>query len=766
MIEQLTRWVIRWRYLVIAATLIFIGVTGSGVRFLSFTTDYRIFFSEENPQLQAFEEIQNTYSKSDNVLFVLEPSDGQVFTQKTLDAVEWLTHEAWQIPYSNRVDSISNFQHTYAEEDDLIVEDLISDANHLSLKEISRIKAIALQEPFLLNRMISPQAHVTGINVTVQLPGKNVRQEVPEAANFAKELAKKAMARYPHLKIHLTGIVMINNTFPEASRADMQTLIPVMFVAIIVLLGLLLRGFSGAFACLLLLLFSIISTMGIAGWMGIILSPPPAIAPVVILTIAIADGIHILVTMLHEMRISGRAKWDAIITSLRVNFQPIALTSVTTAIGFLSLNFGEVPPFHDLGNIVAIGVGIAFMLSIIFLPAILAILPIQPKVQENSKTQIMMNQLAEFVIGRRHGLMWGLVGVIVLLIAFIPRNEFNDVFEEYFDETFEFRQAADFANENLTGLTYIDYSLSAGQADGIYAPAFLRTVAEFAEWCRQQPEIVYVNTITDTFKRLNKNMHGDDPNYYHLPQQRDLAAQYLLLYEMSLPYGLDVNNQINIDKSAIKLTVIAKRTSTREILALEERIQQWLQQNGLPSMQQTVGASTSIMFSHITSRNIRAMIFGAIIALVLISFILIFALRSLKYGLISLIPNLMPAAMAFGVWGIFVAEIGLGLSMVASMTLGIVVDDTIHFLSNYLRAHREQKLSAAESVRYAFENVGVAMWFSTVVLVVGFFILSFSHFQINAGMGLATAITIALALVADFLLLPPILMKLEDKECA
>jgi len=764
MIEQFTQLVMRWRYLIIVTTLIFVGIAGSGVRFLSFSTDYRIFFSEENPQLQTFEEMQNTYTKSDNVLFVLEPTDGQVFTQKTLEAVEWLTNEAWQIPYSNRVDSISNFQHTYAEEDDLIVEDLISEAKSLSDAEISRIKEIALQEPFLRNRMISPQAHVTGINVTVQLPGKNVRQEVPEVAQFARELVKKTLARYPHLKIHLTGIVITNNTFTQASRADMQTLIPVMFVTIIVLLGLLLRGFSGTFAGLLLLLFSIISAMGIAGWMGIILSPPPAIAPVVILTIAIADSIHILVTMLQEMRVHGRAKWDAIVTSLRLNFQPIALTSLTTAIGFLSMNFGEVPPFHDLGNIVAIGVGIAFVLSVTFLPALLAILPIKPRHQDSSKSQVMMHKLADFVIKRRRGLMWGLTGTIVLLIGFISQNEFNDIFEEYFDKTFEFRQAADFASDNLTGLSYIDYSLSAGQAHGIYDPKFLHTVAKFAEWCRQQPEIVYVNTITDTFKRLNKNLHGDDPDYYRLPQQRDLAAQYLLLYEMSLPYGLDVNNQVNINKSATRVTVITQRISTKGILGLEERVQQWLRQNGLPSMQQTIGSSTSIMFSHIGYRNIRAMIFGAIIALVVISFILIFALGSLKYGLISLIPNLTPAAMAFGVWGIFVAEIGLGLSMVASMTLGIVVDDTIHFLSKYLHAHREQKLSSEDAVRYAFENVGIAMWFSTVVLVVGFLILSLSHFQINAGMGLATAITIAFALVADFLLLPPILMKFAQKK--
>jgi len=150
--------------------------------------------------------------------------------------------------------------------------------------------------------------------------------------------------------------------------------------------------------------------------------------------------------------------------------------------------------------------------------------------------------------------------------------------------------------------------------------------------------MIYVSTITDTFKRLNKNMHGDDPAYYRLPEQRDLAAQYLLLYEMSLPYGLDLNNQINVDKSATRVMVIMETLSTNEVLALEERAQQWLKKNGLPSMQ-VPGASTAIMFANIGARNIQNMLMGAALALVLISALLIFALRSLKFGLISLIPK-------------------------------------------------------------------------------------------------------------------------------
>ncbi len=167
------------------------------------------------------------------------------------------------------------------------------------------------------------------------------------------------------------------------------------------------------------------------------------------------------------------------------------------------------------------------------------------------------------------------------------------------------------------------------------------------------------------------------------------------------------------------------------------------------------------MFSHIGERNIKSMLLGTTVALILISMILVIALRSLKIGLLSLVPNLIPAALAFGVWGIFVGQVGLALSVVTGMTLGIVVDDTVHFLSKYLRARREKGLDAPDAVRYAFNTVGLALVVTSLVLVAGFGVLAFSAFVLNSQMAIMTAVTILFAIVADFLLLPPLLMALD-----
>jgi len=757
------QWVVNHRWWIILATVIVVAASASGMRFLTVNNDTRVFFSKENPQLQALEALENTYNRIDNVLFVIAPKDGDVFTRETLAALEELTEISWQIPYSSRVDSITNFQHTRAEEDDLIVADLVQNAMRLSDADLERIKKIALSEPLLVNRIISSSGHVTGVTVNILKPGESLA-EVPEVSAFARKLTDNFRKKYSGIDIYLTGGVMMDNAFGEASMKDMSTLTPLMFLTLVVITGIALRSFTGTLGTLTIILMSMFTGLGLAGWLRISITAASANAPQIILTLAVADSVHVLVTIFQQMR-RGKSKHEAIAESLRVNFQPVFLTSITTVIGFLTMNFSDAPPFRDLGNIVAMGVTAAFAYSVLFLPALMAVLPVRVKPKPDKADYPSCDRLANFVINRRKLVFWGSLFAIVALTAGTLRIELNDDWIKYFDRSFDIRRATDFTEENLTGFHAIEYSLESGETGGINNPAYLATVEAFANWYRQQPKVVNVNTITDTMKRLNKNMHADDESYFRIPKQRDLAAQYLLLYEMSLPFGLDLNNQINVDKSATRMIVTLKDTTTREMHKMEETARAWLKANAPESML-TYGSGLSVIWAHLSERNINSMLGASFGALVLISVILMFALRSFKLGLLSLIPNLTPAFMAFGVWGLTMGQVGLGLSVVAAMTLGIVVDDTVHFMSKYLRARREHDMNPAGAVRYSFNTVGSAMWITTLALVAGFIVLAFSGYRMNSDMGLMSAITISLALVLDFMFLPTLLMKVEEKKDA
>lgn len=758
--SKLGPWVIKYRWIIILLSFLLVLGAASGGRFLVFKADYRVFFSEDNPQLQAFDKLEKTYSRNDNVLFVLTPKDGNVFTRETLKAVETLTEKAWQIPYSIRVDSVSNFQHTRSEGDDLIVEDLVIDADKLSNSELIYIKNIATSEPLLKRRLVSPEGHVTSVSATIQLPRIDETKEVPEVVGFARKLADEMRILAPDVEVRLSGMVLMNNAFAESAQGDMASLVPLSFAVMFIVLLLLLRSFSTTFGTILVIFMSILTGMGVGGYIGFPLTGPSVSATTIILTVAIANSVHILTTFIHEMR-SGKDKNSAISETLRINLQPVFLASATTMVGFLTMNFSEVPPFQHLGNFVAIGVVASFFLSISFLPALISVLPVRIKVRENDEDKLMV-KLGDFVVNKKKQLMWGMSVFIITLVVFLPKNQLNDVFVHYFDETIQFRVDSDYVDKNLTGLYVVDYSLESAEEGGINEPGYLKEVEEFANWYREQPETRHVNVFTDVIKRLNKNMHGDDERWYKIPDDRNLSAQYLLMYEMSLPYGLDLNNQIDISKSALRMSVSIKTISSNEIIELENRAQRWLAKNA-NYIKVAKGTGPTAMFANIGQRNISSMLIGTTLALIVISGILIFAFRSLKVGLISMIPNLVPAAMGFGVWGLFVGEVGLALSIVTTMTLGIVVDDTVHFLSKYLRAKREHGYSAEEAVRYAFKHVGRALLTTSVVLVAGFLVLSQSHFELNAGMGMLTSIIITLALMADFFFLPPLLMKLEKK---
>jgi len=463
--------------------------------------------------------------------------------------------------------------------------------------------------------------------------------------------------------------------------------------------------------------------------------------------------------MFYEMR-HGADKKLAIKKSLQVNLKPIFLTSITTAIGFLSMNFSDIHPYRDLGNIVAMGGILAFVFSVTIFPALLTVLPIRVKVQTDAKED-KMSRLADFVINKRRLLLPLISVVVIATTIFIPKNEINDDFVKYFDETVPFRTATDFMQENLSGMTLLELSVKSGESNGVNNPHYLKVVSQFSDWLRAQPETDHVNTLTDTLKRLNKNMHGDDPAWYKLPDNREMAAQYLLLYEMSLPYGLDLNTQLNVDKSSTKVIATFENLSSNQQIELGKRVRTWFSQNAAPY--ELDFASPSFMFANIGQKSIKSMLLGTVVALFLISILLGFALKSWRYGLISLLPNLLPAAVAFGVWGIINGQIGMSMSMVIGMTLGIVVDDTVHFLSKYLHARRNNNSDAKAAVHYAFGNVGSALWITTLVLVAGFTVLAQSTFKLNGDMGLLTAITILIALLIDFLFLPPLLMAIDTK---
>lgn len=755
---SLARGVIRRRWLVILAAVVSALIIGSGAGRLEFANNYRAFFSDENPELTAFENLQATYTKNDNFIFVLEPEDGNAFSASTLTAVEQLTAEAWKIPYAIRVDSITNFQHSYGFDDDLFVEDLYIDAGQMDAAERQRRGHIALNEPLLRNQLITADGSVTAVNVVLQYPEQSLT-EVPDAVAHARELRDQFESEFSGLNISLTGVSMLNNAFAETGMADLGTLVPIMFGVILLLTLLILRSAVATFATLAVIALSTMVGMGWAGFMGIKLTPISGSAPIIILTLAIADSIHILLPLRKAMR-AGMTKNDAIAEALRLNLLPVGITSVTTVIGFLALNFSDSPPFWHLGNITAVGILAAWAFSITLLPALISILPYRVRQSGDvDRSERAMERLADFVIAYPRQLLFSFGALTLVMTAFIPTTAFNDQWTQYFDDRVEFRRETDQALQHF-GMYPVEFSIPAQTSGGVSDPEYLAHLERFTKFLQEQPEVAHVYSLSDIMKRLNKNLHGDDEAYYRIPDKRDLGAQYLLLYELSLPYGLDLNDRINIDKSATRVSATlgdVNSIQTRRFLANTDA---WMTEN-LPEWMQAAPTSAQVMFTYIAERNVNNMVTGTVVAIAAIAVVLMLALGSFRMGFLSLVPNGLPILATFGAWALIVGEVGFSVATVASISLGVIVDDTVHLLSKYVRARRESQGSAANAIRYAFRNVGVAIIVNTVILSLGFLVLLTSSFKVNVDMGLLTAIAIVFALILDFLFLPALLLLVD-----
>ncbi len=761
--EGWAKFVIRYRWPVLLSTVLLAFLLASNAK-MEFDGDYHVFFSESNPELEAFDALQEKYTKDDNIIVVLAPKNGDVFTRDNLVAIEEITEEAWNTPYSSRVDALSNFQYTRAEGDDLYVDDLAYESSGKSEAEIAKIKQVALQEPLLVNRIVNESGSVTAVNITIKLPGEDSATEIPEVMAFVRGMIKDFQVAHPQFDVYNSGMVALNTAFFESSQRDLALTLG-MFLIVIITTLLLTRNLTSTFSTLVVVLLSIMSAVGFIGVMGIKLTPPSSVFPTMILTLAVADSIHILITMLQKMRREGLDKRSAIVESIRLNFMPVLITSLTTVIGFLTMNFSEVPPFWDLGNVTAFGMFMAFLYSTLTLPALMAIMPV--RVRQQSPEQVAKtswySRLGHLVTRQPVRFTLGSVAVIGLMSVLAMRNEFNDEFIKYFDSSVPFRADTDFISQHLTGIYNVEFSVPSGESGGINQPEYLQNLNRFEDWLNEQPEVIHVNAYSEVARRVNRSMHGDDSNYYKVPDQRDEAAQYLLLYELSLPFGLDLNNQINVDKSETRMTVTVKNISSKEMVEFSERAETWLASN-TPSTMHTLGVSPTLMFSKLGFRQADSMLTGNVLALILISLVLMIALRNFKLGLLSIIPNVAPILIGFGLWAIYKGQINTGMVVVFGMTLGIIVDDTVHFMSKFLRAQREYSYDARQAVIYAFDTVGKALVTTTIILLAGFLVLSTSTFAMNSYMARITSIIITSALIVDFILLPALLVLLSKKQ--
>lgn len=753
--QKLRNPVLRFPRLTIALCLAIFAVSVAGVFQYTLSYDTRVFFNPEGADLAKLRAFDAKYGQNNDVLMVLWAGGRKVTEPEVLAALGDLVTQAWQLPHSTRVDALTNFPHVSADTDSFSVADLVPDPANVTVEEARAIERIALDDSLIRNRLLSADARTAGVLVNFNLPAE-ASIEVQEIVAASRALVAEFEANHPGIEVKLTGNVMLMATFSEAALNDIKVLIPVSLIITSLVMFVFVRAVLPSVAILSLLGLSSAAAMGLAGWYGYEINTATVACPIIIMTVNMAAAVRIVTTAMGALG-RGLTRYDAIAEAVSMNLWPVTLTNATTMIGFLAMNLADAPPLRQQGNVVVVGICLAYVFTFTWLPALLSLMPLRPAVQRSERVMVLLGHF----VNRYYRQLFFLCSVIVVSCAIWLGNiRLDDDFARYFDWRFDYRQDSDFAEEHLTGLNIIEFDIGSGEDGGVFKPEYQERLAAFEAWLREQEGVVSVIAIPEITRRVHDAMNAGRVDEEPMPDDRETIAQYFLLYEMSLPYGVSLNDRINVSRSSSRVTAILRKMSSSQIRDLDERATAWLAGNVPPEMQ-TQATGINVLFANLSGVNIRSMMLATLVSVLVIAVVVGIALRSAVYGALSILLNMLPSLVGFGLWGLLYQDIGLAASVVTAMTIGLVVDDTIYFLLMYQQV-RARGLDPEGAINHVFAVVGVAMLVITVSLTVGFGTLAFSGFEVNRSLGAMTALVILSNLFIDWLMLPPVMRIMEN----
>ncbi len=707
------------------------------------------FFWDNDPKLLQFEDFERRFGNDDSVLLVVHSPSG-VFDMDTAGLVIELTEKMWQVPEVIRVDSLANFNWVHARGDDIAIEPLFPKV--LTPEILTERGRIALAHETLPNYLISKDGQTTIVVARIK-PGLD---RAPDAKAISLAMRKLAVqARRGDHVIHIGGGPVVTYAFEEVSQADLLRLVPLVVALSALFLVGLLRSFVGTVLPFALVFLSTLAAFGFAGLTGLVQSTISTAVPTILIAIGIADTVHILVIHIAALR-RGMSRREAAHHALTHNLLATFLTSLTTAVGFFSFVSANLKPISVLGVMAGFGTMMCWLLSQLFVGGLLFILPIKVKPaspEHLAATDRRAGWLVDLVVRRR----WFIIGTTAVLSAISLWISYGiDVNSDpikYFTKKEPVRAANEFLEREMGNARSIELVVEAGREDGIKDPAFLGRVDAFQKWLEAQPGITRVVSLVDVLKQMNRALNGDRPDAYKLGADTNTIAQELLLYTMGLPQGLDVNDRVTVKNDALRLTVLNTITTSRESVAAVEAMRRKGSELGLAVTatgkyylyQQT---NDYVVQSFLTSLWSATLIIGAIMALFL---------RSVKLGIISMIPNVVPLFAGGVLLRILHQPLDMGTVLVSSICLGISIDDTSHVLANFAYLRR-QGVAPEAAMKEVMAHSGAALLSTNGILIASFASFATATFVPNFYFGILTAFILAVALLADMFFTPALLL--------
>ncbi|GIR88414.1 MAG: RND transporter [Gammaproteobacteria bacterium] len=759
--KDFAKLLIKYRYLSIGLVLIVVCLLATGLTKLTFNPDLETYFPEGHPAVVRYNEIDDMFIPTDNLIIAVHSNEGTLFNGDSLKVIEELTKKSWTIPYSVRVDSLTNYSYVKSVNDDLIVEPFIEEAEKKSIEFFEKRENLVAGEDIIYKSLISEDKKTSVVSIIVDPPGPNKEDQNSELINYILGFIEPIKESNENLDIRLLGNPYLDYISPRIVKAEMPVVMPLMLLLIFFIVFLMIRSYVAVLATFVVILMSLIATFGSIGILGSPLNQMVTTIPILIITLALADCIH-LFSIYFQNRVKGISSKESMEKSLEMNIQPLFLTTISTCIGFLCLNFIEVAPLRDFGNAVAIGIGFAFIFTIFFIAPVVSFFEVKTASKVTKQTRFSTS-VGSFILKNGNKLIFSITSISFLILLCIPMNELDENPTQMYAEGFtSFSSDTLWLDEKLS-VTFPVNFLATNEEGQVSDPDFLKILDKFSVWLEEREQVNHVTSLANNMKNLNKSMHGDDPEWKKIPENADLSAQYLFFYEMSLPMGLDLNSSISQDRKSTKISATLKDMSANEFKEFNNEVLGYLQQNNLENMI-SEPSSFRVIFTYMVEAIVNSLLYGLFIGILLITLIIGLFFRSYLLPALSIFPNILPIGMGFGLWGLFVGDVGFMVAVGMGSTLGVIVDFTVHFLSKYELARKEFKKSVEESVIYSFETVGFALIIMTVVLALGFSVLNLVTFIPIQDFAKFSVICFIGGLIINFLFLPNLLMKFDKRK--
>ncbi|MEN8243935.1 MAG: MMPL family transporter [Thermodesulfobacteriota bacterium] len=781
--ERYAQAVFHHRIKTILIMLILTGALVSQIPRITIDTSTEGFLHTKDPALIAYNDFRDQFGRDEIVIVAIQSPN--IFSQAFLKKLKQLHEDLEEtVPYIDDMTSLINVRNTRGEADELIVEDLLEHWPQ-NQDEMTALKKRVLKNPLYRNLLVSEDGTFTaisiktnshssigqGVDVLEGFEEEGVDDPTAAGANYLTDKENSEVVRAVHqvvdkyqapdFKIFLAGSPVVTGFLKKSMMADMRKFMVLSLGAVSILLFIMFRRVSGVVLPLLTVILSLLATLGIMALTGTAIKVPTQILPSFLLAVGVGTSVHILAIFYRRLQ-QSQDKEEAIAYALGHSGLAVVMTNVTTACGLMSFSTSEVAPVADLGLFAGIGVLLTFVNTLVLLPAVIALLPI--KIKKSNRDQNRRTLMGRFLDRVSHFSTQYPVPILVvsflimgLSLAAALQNHFSHDVLKWFPENNEIRQSTEKIDHALRGTINLEVLIDLGEENGFYDPEVLNRLEKASAHVGSlEMDGLFIGkawSLTTILKEINQALNENRPEYYTIPQERDLVAQEFLLFENS--GSDDLEDIVDSQFSKVRFTVKGPFEDAVRYNGLIESVLLYFEEN-FPEADITLTGMMGLMATTL-NHAIVSMAKSYAIALAVITVLMVILIGKFRIGLLSMIPNLAPIILVLGVIGATPFKLDLFTMMVASIAIGLAVDDTIHFMHNF-RRYYEQSGDPRQAVHETLHSTGRAMLVTTIVLSLGFFIFVFASMNNLFAFGLLTAFTIVMALAADYLLAPALMV--------